>query len=54
LYQKSLKDVGKAKRLYEAYFNDKFIEATTSGKIPKEVDIPNLTVIGHGEHDHQI
>jgi hypothetical protein len=31
--KKSLKDVEKAKRSYEAYFIDKSNEATTSGKI---------------------
>jgi hypothetical protein len=44
LYQKSLKYVKKAKRSYEACFYDKSNEATTSEKVPKEVDIPILTV----------
>jgi hypothetical protein len=39
-----LKDVEKAKRSYEAYFNDKSNEATTLGKIPEEVEMPNLTI----------
>jgi hypothetical protein len=28
--------------VYEAYFNDRSNEATTVGKIPKEVEMPNL------------
>jgi hypothetical protein len=44
LYQKSLKDVRKAKRSYEAGFNHKSNEVTTSGKIPDEVEISNLMV----------
>jgi hypothetical protein len=45
LYQKSLKDVRKAKGLYEAHFNDESNEATTSRKIHDEVEIPNLTIV---------
>jgi hypothetical protein len=44
LYQKSLNNLKKAKGSYEAQFNDKSNEATTSGEIPEEVDMPNLTV----------
>jgi hypothetical protein len=34
--------VGKDKRLYKVYFNDKSNEATTLGNIPEEVEMPNL------------
>jgi hypothetical protein len=32
--------LGKARRSYEAYFNDKSNEATTSGEIHEEVEMP--------------
>jgi hypothetical protein len=54
LYQKSLKDVGKAKRSYETYFNNKSNEATTLGKIPEEVEIPNLTVTDYMDMENTI
>jgi hypothetical protein len=38
------KDVGKAKGSYESHFNDKSNEATSLGKIPGEVKMPNLTI----------
>jgi hypothetical protein len=44
LYQKSLKDVRKAKGSYETHLTDKSNEATTSGKIPEEVEMSNLMV----------
>jgi hypothetical protein len=48
LYQKkSLNDAEKSKRSYEAYFNDKSNETTTSEKIPDEVEIPNLMIIDY-------
>jgi hypothetical protein len=47
LYKKSLKDVRKAKGSYEAHFNVESIEATTSGKIPMEVDMLNLIVVDY-------
>jgi hypothetical protein len=42
LYQKSLKEAGKAKELYEAHFNAASDEATTSGKRPYEAAKPSL------------
>jgi hypothetical protein len=44
LYQKSLKEVGKAKGSYEAHFNAASDEATTSGKCPDEAAKPSLMV----------
>jgi hypothetical protein len=41
LYQKSLKEVGKAKGSYEAHFNATSNEATTSGKCPDEATKPS-------------
>jgi hypothetical protein len=54
LYQKSLKDVEKAKRSYEAYFNNKTNETTTSGKILKEVEISNLTIADYMDMENTI
>jgi hypothetical protein len=54
LYQKFLKNVGKVKRSYETYFNDKSNEVTTSGKIPEEVDMPNLTVADYMDMENTI
>jgi hypothetical protein len=54
LYQKSLKDVGKAKRSYETYFNNKSNEATTLGKIFEEVEIPNLMVTDYMDMENTI
>jgi hypothetical protein len=45
--KKSLNDAEKSKRSYEAYFNDKSNETTTSEKIPGEVEIPNLMIIDY-------
>jgi hypothetical protein len=45
---------GKAKVSYEAYFNDKSNEAITSGKIPEEVEIPNLMVIDYIDMENTI
>jgi hypothetical protein len=44
LYQKSLKETGKTKGLYEAHFNATSNEATTSAKCPDEDAKPSLTV----------
>jgi hypothetical protein len=41
LYQKSLKEAGKAKESYEAHFNAASDEATTSGKRPDEAEKPS-------------
>jgi hypothetical protein len=54
LYQKFLKNVRKVKRSYETYFNDKSNEVTTSGKIPEEVDMPNLTVADYMDMENTI
>jgi hypothetical protein len=52
--KQSLKDVEKAKRSYEAYFNDKSNEATTLGKIPEEVEMPNLTVADYIDMENTV
>jgi hypothetical protein len=44
LYQKSLKETGKAKGSYEAHFNVASDEATTSGMRPNEVAKPNPSI----------
>jgi hypothetical protein len=44
----------KAKRSYEVYFNDKSNEATTLGKIPEEVEMPNLTVTDYIDMENTI
>jgi hypothetical protein len=54
LYHKSLNDVEKAKRSYEAYFNDKFNEATTSGNIPEKVEMSNLTAAYYMDMENTI
>jgi hypothetical protein len=54
LYQKSLNDAEKAKGSYEAHFNDKSNEAIASGKIPEEVDIPNLMVAYYMDMENTI
>jgi hypothetical protein len=54
LYQKFLKNIGKVKRSYETYFNDKSNEVITSGKIPEEVDMPNLTVADYMDMENTI
>jgi hypothetical protein len=41
LYQKSLKEAGKAKGSYEAHFNAASDDATTSGKCPNEAAKPS-------------
>jgi hypothetical protein len=44
LYQKSLKEAGKAKGSHETHFNAASDEAITSGKRPDEATKPSLTV----------
>jgi hypothetical protein len=43
LYQRSLKETNNAKRSYEAHFNDEIKEATTSGIIPSNPEMPKMT-----------
>jgi hypothetical protein len=43
LHQRSLKESNNAKRLYEAHFNDETKEATTSGTIPLNPEMPKMT-----------
>jgi hypothetical protein len=52
--KQSLKDVEKAKRSYEAYFNDKSNKAITLGKIPEEVEMPNLTVADYIDMENTV
>jgi hypothetical protein len=52
--KKSLKDVGKDKRLYKVYFNDKSNEATTLGNIPEEVEMPNLMAADYMDIENTI
>jgi hypothetical protein len=54
LYQKSLNNIGKAKGSYEAHFNDKSNEATTSGEILEKVEMPNLTVADYIDMENMI
>jgi DNA polymerase I-like protein with 3'-5' exonuclease and polymerase domains len=54
LFQKSIKDAEKAKRSYEAHFNDKFNEAITLRKILEEVEMPNLTVADYMDMENTI
>jgi hypothetical protein len=43
LYQKSLKESSNNKISYEAHFNDMIKEASTSGTIPSNPEMPKLT-----------
>jgi hypothetical protein len=43
LYQRSLKESNNTKRLYEVHFNNETKEATTSGTIPSNPEMPKLT-----------
>jgi hypothetical protein len=54
LYQKSLKEVRKAKGSYQAHFNATSNEATTSGKRPNEDAKPNLTVEDYIDRENMI
>jgi hypothetical protein len=54
LYQKFVKEAGKAKASYEAYFNTASNEATTSGKCPDEVAKPSLTVKDYIDGENMI
>jgi hypothetical protein len=42
LYQRSLKESHNVKRSYEADFNDEIKEATTSGTIPSNPEMPKM------------
>jgi hypothetical protein len=54
LYQKSLKEAGKAKGSYEAHFNVTSDEATTSGKRPDEVAKPSLSTDDYIDRENMI
>jgi hypothetical protein len=54
LYQKSLKEVRKAKGSYQAHFNATSNEATTSGKCPDEDAKTNLTVKYYIDRENMI
>jgi hypothetical protein len=54
LYQKSLKEAGKAKESYEAHFNTAFDEAKTSGKHLDEVVKPSLSTDDYIDGDKMI
>jgi hypothetical protein len=54
LYQKSLKESNNNKILYEAYFNDVTKEATTSGTIPLNPELPKLTDIDDMDMENTI
>jgi hypothetical protein len=47
LYQKSLKEANRAKKSYEAHFNDVSKEATTSGTKAEDPKIPRMTDKAH-------
>jgi hypothetical protein len=42
LYKRSLKEPNNPKRLYEAHINNERKEATTSGKIPSDSEMPKM------------
>jgi hypothetical protein len=54
LYQKSLKEAGKAKGTYEAHFNVASDEATTSGKRPDEAAKPSLSTDDYIDGENMI
>jgi hypothetical protein len=54
LYQKSLKETGKAKGLYDAHFNATSNEATTSGKHPNEATKPSPLIDDYIDGDNMI
>jgi hypothetical protein len=54
LYQKSLKDVEKAKGSYECHFNAGSDEATTSDKRPDEATKSSLTVDDYIDRENMI
>jgi hypothetical protein len=54
LYQKSLKEDGKAKGSYEAHFNAASDEATTSAKHPDEATKPSLTIDDYIDGENMI
>jgi hypothetical protein len=54
LYQKSLKEVRKAKGSFEAHFNAASDEATTSGKIPDEAEKSSLMIKDYIDGENMI
>jgi predicted transcriptional regulator len=54
LYQKSLKEAGKVKGLYEAHFNATSNEATTLSKRPIEAAKPSLIVEDYIDRENMI
>jgi hypothetical protein len=54
LYHKSLKEVEKAKGLYEAHFNATSDKAITSGKRPNEATKPSLTIEDYIDRENMI
>jgi hypothetical protein len=54
LYQKSLKEAGKAKESYEAHFNVASDEATTSGMHPDEAAKPSLMIEDYIDRENMI
>jgi hypothetical protein len=54
LYQKSHKEIGKAKGSYETHFNATSDEATTSGKCSDEAAKPSLTVEDYIDGENMI
>jgi hypothetical protein len=54
LYQKSLKEAGKAKRSYEDHFNATSDEDTTSGKRPDEAVKPSPSTDDYTDGENMI
>jgi hypothetical protein len=54
LYQKSLKEAGKAKGLYEVHFNAASDEATTSCKRPDEAAKPSPSTDDYNDAENMI
>jgi hypothetical protein len=54
LYQKSLKEAGKAKGSYEAHFIATSDVATTSGKRPDEATKPSLSTDDYIDRENMI
>jgi hypothetical protein len=54
LYQRSLKESNNAKRSYENHFNDETKEATTSGIIHSNPEMPKLTDIENMDMENTI
>jgi hypothetical protein len=53
-YQKSLKEAGKARGLYEAHFNATSDEATTSSKRPDEATKPSSLTDDYIDEENMI